>query len=202
MTNLPLIEAIKNRRTHYRLSKEKIVSSKRVKEIIEEIILHTPSAFNAQSTRMVLLLDKQHDKLWNEIVLDALHKETNEEGFARSKAKVEGAFASGYGTVLFFEDQNIVEDLKEKYPLYKNMFDAFSHHTNAMHQFALWTSFEAEGLGASLQHYNPIIDDAVYQAWNLPTTWKLIAQMPFGKPLDTPGEKAFDPIDKRFLSFE
>ena len=87
MTNLPLIEAIKNRRTHYRLSKEKVVSSKRVKEIIEEIILHTPSAFNAQSTRIVLLLDKQHDKLWNEIILDMNYVE-NIEKEIKLKTKV------------------------------------------------------------------------------------------------------------------
>lgn len=39
---------------------------------------------------------------------------------------------------------------------------------------------EDAGFGANLQHYNPIIDDEVKQAFSLPDSWRLIAQMPFG----------------------
>ena len=38
---------------------------------------------------------------------------------------------------------------------------------------------EDAGMGASLQHYNPLSDDEVRKAWNLPGDWKLVAQMPF-----------------------
>ena len=30
-----------------------------------------------------------------------------------------------------------------------------------MLQLVVWTALEAEGLGATLQHYNPLIDDEV-----------------------------------------
>ena len=46
-----------------------------------------------------------------------------------------------------------------------------------MHQLAVWTMLEDEGMGASLQHYNPLIDDEVRKVWNLSDDWKLIAQM-------------------------
>ena len=52
-----------------------------------------------------------------------------------------------------------------------------------------------------MQHYNPLVDEAVQQRWNLPASWKLIAQMPFGKPLTPAGEKEFAPLDKRLLVF-
>ena len=45
-------------------------------------------------------------------------------------------------------------------------------------------------MGASLQHYNPLIDDEVRRVWNLSDDWKLIAQMPFGVPVAQPGFKA------------
>lgn len=48
---------------------------------------------------------------------------------------------------------------------------------------------EDTGLGASLQHYNPLIDDEVRKRWSLPREWKLIAQMPFGTPAGEPGER-------------
>ena len=66
-----------------------------------------------------------------------------------------------------------------------------------MLQFAVWTALEDEGLGASLQHYNPLIDDDVRAEWNLPASWRLLGQMPFGKPGGVPGPKDFLPIEDR-----
>lgn len=52
-----------------------------------------------------------------------------------------------------------------------------------MLQFAVWTALEDAGFGANLQHYNPIIDNAVRERFSFPKNWRLIAQMPFGKPI-------------------
>lgn len=71
-----------------------------------------------------------------------------------------------------------------------------------MLQFAVWTLLELEGLGASLQHYNPLIDEAVKAEWNMPEGWRLIAQMPFGNPTAEPGEKDFQPIEERVKVFK
>ena len=57
-----------------------------------------------------------------------------------------------------------------------------------MPQFVVWTSLEAEGLGASLR-LQPADRRKVKAEWNIPESWKLIAQMPFGKPVAEPGEK-------------
>ena len=92
------------------------------------------------------------------------------------------SFKAGYGTVLFFEDEAIVKSLQEKFVAYAENFPIWSHQASGMHQLVVWTGLEAEGLGASLQHYNPLIDDEVKQEWNVPANWKLIAQMPFGNP--------------------
>jgi predicted oxidoreductase (fatty acid repression mutant protein) len=53
------------------------------------------------------------------------------------------------------------------------------------------------GLGASLQHYNPLIDKEVRENWQVPENWLLVAQMPFGAPCGNPAEKSFDDIEKR-----
>ena len=71
-----------------------------------------------------------------------------------------------------------------------------------MHQFAIWTMLEDAGLGASLQHYNPLIDEMVQNEWKLDPNWKLIAHMPLGTPTEGPGGKEFDPMGERFLTFE
>ena len=71
-----------------------------------------------------------------------------------------------------------------------------------MLQYIAWTLLETEGFGASLQHYNPLIDEKVKSAWDIPSSWKLIAQMPFGLPTALADKKEFVPIEKRFKAFE
>ena len=66
-----------------------------------------------------------------------------------------------------------------------------------MMQFAVWTAFATEGLGASLQHYTEVIDNEVRKEFNIPNNWKMLAQMPFGNILAPAGEKAFTPIEDR-----
>ena len=71
-----------------------------------------------------------------------------------------------------------------------------------MLQFIIWTALEEAGLGASLQHYNPIIDEAVKKEWHIPANWKLISEMPFGKPTAKAGEKEFAPLETRVLVYK
>lgn len=53
------------------------------------------------------------------------------------------------------------------------------------------------GLAANLQHYNPLIDEALASEFDVPSSWQLIAQMPFGQPLSQPGPIEKLPIDER-----
>lgn len=196
-----LEEAIKARRTYYAIGNEKIVPEARIQEIVELAATHVPSSFNSQSTRMVLLLGENHNRLW-QIVKDALRPLVPAEAFEATEQKIDNCFAAGYGTVLYFEDQTVVKALQEQFPSYADNFPVWSQQTSAMHQFTVWTLLEQEGLGVSLQHYNPLIDAAVAKEWNLPETWKLISQMPFGKPLAEPGEKQFKPLDEKVKVFK
>ena len=108
---------------------------------------------------------------------ETLKARISAEAFAKTEAKIDGCFASGHGTVLYFEDTSVVKKLQEAFPSYKDNIPTWSQHTSAMHQFAIWTMLEDMGLGASLQHYNPLIDDEVRRTWNLPDNWMMIAQM-------------------------
>lgn len=193
-------DAVKHRRSYYAITNESPVSDKEIQDILEFAVLNVPSAFNSQTARVVLLLGENHLKLWN-IVMRTLKKIVPTEAFGSTESKV-NSFAAGYGTVLFFEEQQIVEDMQKQFPLYTEKFPEWSQHTSAMHQFTVWTMLESVGFGASLQHYNPIIDDEVKKEWNLPATWNLIAQMPFGTPIAEPAEKVFKPLIDRVLVFK
>ncbi|MCM3145131.1 nitroreductase family protein [Brevibacillus sp. MER 51] len=193
------IAAVKDRRTYYGISKENVVSDERIKEIVQEAVKYTPSAFNSQSARVVVLLGTEHDKLWN-ITKETLRKIVPAENFGATEEKM-NSFGSGYGTVLFFEDQNVVQNLMQQFEAYKDNFPIWSEQSSGMLQYVVWTALETEGFGASLQHYNPLIDEEVQQTWKLPSEWKLRAQMPFGKPTAQPAEKQFQSLDERVKFF-
>jgi predicted oxidoreductase (fatty acid repression mutant protein) len=192
--------AVETRRTFYGISKETVVSDEKIKDVIYHAVKHTPSAFNSQTGRLVVLLGDHHNKLWD-ITKEELRKLVSEDQFVTTEEKM-NSFRSGYGTVLFFEDQSVVEALQRDFSTYKEKFPEWSNQASGMLQFVVWTSLENEGLGASLQHYNPLIDDEVKKEWNIPKEWKIIAQMPFGNPTVQPGEKTFQPLEDRVKIFK
>ncbi|WP_342439809.1 nitroreductase family protein [Paenibacillus sp. FSL L8-0436] len=189
------LEAVKERRSIYSLSKETPISDAQIKEIVEAAVLHSPTSFNSQSSRAVVLLGDKHDKLWD-ITAETLRKIVPTEQFEGTAQKL-ASFKAGYGSVLFFEDQTVVKSLQENFALYADNFPVWSNQSSGILQFVVWTAFAEAGLGASLQHYNPLIDDEVKTTFDIPAEWKLIAQMPFGKIATAPGEKEFQPIEDR-----
>lgn len=187
--------AVKDRRSIYGINKEITISNEKIQELINHAVKYTPSAFNSQSARVLVLLGEQHDKLWN-ITKETLRKIVPSEKFGPTEEKMK-SFGSGYGTILFFENTEVIEDLQKQFASYAENFPNWSQQSSGMLQYVIWTSLEIEGLGASLQHYNPLIDDEVKKEWSIPASWKLIAQMPFGNPTMEPGEKEFKPLEER-----
>ena len=193
-------DAIENRRSIYGIGKESVISDERIIEVIEQAVKHAPSAFNSQSGRVLVLLGEHHNKLWD-LIKEALRKIVPEENFQQTEDRING-FRNGYGSVLFFEDQNVITGLQEQFALYKDNFPIWSQHASGMLQYIVWTSLEVEGLGASLQHYNPLIDEDIRKEWGIPENWKLIAQLPFGNITAPAGEKEFQPLEQRIKVFK
>lgn len=193
------MEALKARRSFYGISKDSTISNDQIESLVKEAVLYTPSSFNSQSARAVVLFGDNHDKLWD-ITTETLRKMVPADQFQSTLDKM-NSFKAGHGTVLFFEDNAVVEGLQKQFASYADNFPIWSNQSNGMLQLVVWTALESEGLGASLQHYNPLIDEEVKATWNIPSSWKLIAQMPFGKPASQPGEKQFQPVEERVKVF-
>lgn len=190
------LDALKRRRTQYSLGRNLPVSHEAVTTLIQEAVKHAPSSFNSQSSRAVILFGAQSLKLWD-IAKAALRKIVPADAFAATEKKLD-SFAAGAGTVLFFEDQDVVRALQEKFPLYADNFPVWSEQAGGMAQLSVWSTLANAGIGASLQHYNPLIDEAVAKEWNIPASWKLRAQMPFGSNEAPFNEKAFMDDAQRF----
>lgn len=97
------IEVAKNRRTYYHLGRNSPVADSEIVELVNQAILHIPSSFNTQSTRIVVALHGDHEKVWD-IAADAFKPlvaggMVPQEVFEnQTKPKLQ-AFKAAYGTV-------------------------------------------------------------------------------------------------------
>lgn len=201
MANLKnLQQLVEKRRSIYALSNQLPVSNEEIVKLVEHTLLHTPSSFNSQSTRIVVLFADDHKKLWD-ITEETLKVIVGDDDkFKGTKDKIAG-FRAGAGTVLFFEDKGVIKNMQQAAPLYADKFPIWAHQTNAMHQYAIWMALASLDIGANLQHYNPVIDKKVADAWNIPADWELNAQIVFGAIEQPAGDKAFQPIAERMKVF-
>ena len=58
------IELLKKRRSIYHLGTDIALSQTKINKIIEEAVKYTPSAFNSQSVRVLILYEEQNKKFW------------------------------------------------------------------------------------------------------------------------------------------
>ncbi|MBJ7435324.1 MAG: nitroreductase family protein [Acinetobacter sp.] len=196
---MSFLDHIKQRRTIYAVGKNVALTPEQIESVIKEAVNHSPSAFNSQTSRIVTLFGESHLQFWN-IVRETLRKIVPEAAFEGTNAKI-NSFAAGYGTVLFYEDQDVVKSLQEQFALYADNFPVWSEHSSAIAQFAVWTALSEQNIGASLQHYNPIVDAEIAEIFDIPANWKLRAQLVFGSIEAPAGEKTFMAEADRFKTF-
>ena len=66
------------------------LSNQELIDTIQEAVLNTPTAFNSQTSRVVILLDEESDVFWNEIAYSELEKVTPAEAFEGTKERLKG----------------------------------------------------------------------------------------------------------------
>ena len=181
------VNLVKKRRSIYALGKNSKYSKQQIEDRIREVVQQVPTAFNSQTTRVVVLFDEANIKFWDHIYdvqKDVLEGET----WDMMSGIITGA-KNGIGTVLFFEDKDEVE----KMPARGVRQEAYKQNNNANAQYAIWLALAEMDLGASLQHFNvgyeQGFDKGTKEMFNLPESYEMLAQMPFGSVEQEAGVK-------------
>lgn len=200
---MSFLNSLEKRRSIYALGKsidvDKTIAS------IKEAVKQSPSAFNSQTSRVLILAGEAHDKLWQDIVTKDLKAEMDRQGVPETvwegtKVKLDGFAAAGL-TALFFEDTAVVSELQKQFPLYADNFPVWSEQSTGIASVNTWVALSDIGLGVNLQHYNPVIDASVAKAFDIPASWALRGQLVVGTPQATPTPKAFMDDADRFKVF-
>ena len=92
-----LPDAISSRRSYYQMSTDSTISDARIHELVAHTIKHVPSAFNSQTTRLVVVLKEKHQELWDAI-MEVYKVQLPADKFEQAKGRMVG-FRNAYGTV-------------------------------------------------------------------------------------------------------
>ena len=193
-------DSLKTRRSIYGLGKLSNSANACLEDSVKSCLLNCPTPFNVQSARVAVLFGKSHQHFWDGVWRN-LKKVIPSSGQKKIKEKIE-SFAAAHGTILFFEDKTALSELKKQFPLYAKNMKTWTQQANGMLQFMIWQVLAENNIGASLQHYNELIEKDLSTMFNLPKNWELVAQMPFGSIEKEPAEKIFLPLDERIKLFK
>ncbi|MDI6573701.1 nitroreductase family protein [Leuconostoc lactis] len=189
------------RRSIYALGRQVTQTPEALYDLVKSAVKQSPTSFNNQSVRAVVLMGDAHEKLWDMTAQRLQQEVPDEAAYQQTLAKINHAFKAGVGTVLFYTDNDVVKMYEEQIPLYAENFYDWSEQGHGMAEYATWLALTEAGLGASLQHYNPLIDEAVAAAFDIPDNWRLRAQMPFGSIEAAASEKDMMSDAERFKFF-
>ena len=190
---MSIVKSLQSRRSYYDIGKDIPVEKGEVAALVERLTELVPDAFDMKSSRVIVLFGEKQDLLWNTIY-DVFDGKV-------PRKKIDG-FQAGAGTVLYFYDENVVRQMQSQFPLYADNFPGWAVQSSGMLQLSIWAGLRELGIGASVQHYNPVIDEAVHKTFDVPASFKLIAQMPFGSILSEPETKDAEDISKRVRILE
>ena len=194
------VDLAEKRRSIYALGTDSNYSKKDIENRIREVVKQVPSAFNSQTTRVVVLFDSANEKFWNHIY-DVQQNVLEGDMWDMMSGIITGA-KNGIGTVLFFEDKEAVEGM----PAQGVRQEAYKQNNNANAQYAVWLALAEMDLGASLQHFNvgyeQGFDKGTKEMFNLPESYEMLAQMPFGSVEQQAGEKEHIDTDVQVKVFE
>ena len=189
------------RRSIYALGRQVTQTPEALYDLVKSAVKQSPTSFNNQSVRAVVLMGDAHEKLWDMTAQRLQQEVPDEAAYQQTLAKINHAFKAGFGTVLFYTDTDVVKMYEEQIPLYAENFYDWSEQGHGMAEYATWLALTEAGLGASLQHYNPLIDEAVAAAFDIPDNWRLRAQIPFGSIEAAASEKDMMSDAERFKFF-
>lgn len=138
---------LKKRRSIYNLGNKEVISDEAVAALVKEAVKNCSSAFNSQSARVLVLFGENHHRFWS-FVYEILKKMVPAGKFQPTADKISG-FDKARGTILYFEDMAVVEDLQSRFPLYRDNFPRWSEQASGMLQYVVWTSLAEQNIGAT-----------------------------------------------------
>lgn len=196
LTEPTLVERLNKCRHGATLGKRVHFGQAYLSELIQEAVRSCPQLYESNSTRVVILYGEAHQKVW-QLVKDTQRKELPAHIFASAALKIDQCSAA-FGTVLFYEDENIIKSLQKNMPFNVDLYPEWSEQHIGMAQYAIWAALADAGLGSAFHHYKDV-DRPIADYFAMDSMWRLKAQLVFGSIEQQAVEPNYD--DQQFSIF-
>eukprot|EP01113_Clastostelium_recurvatum_P023543 TRINITY_DN2808_c0_g1_i3.p1 TRINITY_DN2808_c0_g1~~TRINITY_DN2808_c0_g1_i3.p1 ORF type:complete len:285 (+),score=60.42 TRINITY_DN2808_c0_g1_i3:124-978(+) len=140
------------------------------------------------SSRVIILVGKDHIKLWDfiyfsmkAILTDEEFKESPHAALASRLMNVDGHHTTTAGTVLFLEKAGSRPHTYRPRTLQPRGLASYTS-SKSYPEDDVHSTLYALGLASSIQFFSGLIESTARQYWNLPSGYRLVSQMPFGQP--------------------
>lgn len=149
---------------------------------LRDAVVRTPSAFGVTPWQVVIL-HEQRETFWDEVAA-AFRAGLDGDRLQRYLERLEG-FRSGAGVILIYEDLAARPALHQGWGLSEQTAHDFVQQGLGMLQLAIWLVLTEDGLVASLQHWDWLIQDRLATLLDLPTErYRLVSVLPVGEPAE------------------
>jgi len=138
----------------------------------------TPAAYNLPPWRVVIVHERR-EAFWAEVergYREMLYGDQLDRYLDRLRG-----FAPGVAVALVFADRRVERELQEGKGASSEVASSFVQQAMGMVQFSLWLAVTAEGMAASLQHWDHLVGTRLARFAGLPEAdFALVATMPIG----------------------
>ncbi len=191
-----LLTSLAKRRSVYQFENRLNHQPEELASTIGQAVMAAPSAFNSQTSRIVLMTGSKNHKVW-ELIRQAQEPLIDEGSGGDFYRMVFDTGQNAAASLIFFEDQAAVE---ANIPANPERQVIYKEKNSAITQYTAWVVLADLGYGACLQHFNigakEGYDQSIKDLLQVPDSWELNAQMPFGLLKDLPEAKEKLPIDQ------
>lgn len=151
---------------------------------LREAVVRTPSAFGITPWHVVIIHERR-DAFWQEVEA-GFREGLDGDRRQRYLDRLDG-FRDGAAVILVYEDLAAYSTLRDGWTLSDEVATAFVQQGLGMVQLAVWLALTAEGLVASLQHWEWLLQERLASFTGLDgTRYQLAATMPVGYPAESP----------------
>jgi len=157
------------------------MSTMELTALIKQVVSLTPTCYNCQGSRLVILYGTYHEEFWRRMM------NVTESGDVERRA-VECNVIPASGTIVLLEDEMSMKVMQKLYPLYASAFPLFAERSSAMAEVGLAVALTQKGIGTISRHYRVDVAAVLDENADIPSSWKMKAQIAFGTSV-TPGTK-------------
>ncbi len=145
---------------------------------ILEAVRLAPAAFNQPPWRIVVVRQRL-PQFWD-VVAGAVRERLDGDRQTRYLDRIDG-FRPGVATVLVYEAQASRTALQDAWGISPEQAASFAEQGLGMVQLALWLAITGEGLSASLQHWEWLVEQPAAAFLGVPAgDFRLMAMLPIG----------------------